>query len=651
MPDFVSIDGEGLTRSDGTHDYVLLAASDGSYIEEYGSGGLSTADCFEYLLSLGARHHGAILVGFYTSYDVNMIFRDLPASVLEGLWMGNMRTWRAEEGDYKQYRIEYIPNRVLKIRQGCWGMRENDTRARWTTFRQVTWWDCFQFFQMSFVKALRDWSAADDATIDNIASMKDQRGEFVEGQQTAIREYCQDECRLLTGLMGKVADTLEALDINLTSWYGAGSIAGALYKSRGIKKHIKRDWGNERINEAVMRAYFGGRVETFAVGVVEGDCWNYDVRSAYPAATANLPSLDGCEVEETKTYDRTAEYAIWHVKWSASEQPIRLTPFPFRHKKRIFWPHTGEGWYHASEVRAALDVFNFGFTSLYGGTLKIEVIEGYIFRPTTDVKPFDWVPELYAERAEYKRRKDPREKILKLGLNSLYGKTAQSIGGRDGAPPPYQCYLWAGMITADCRAKLLRAAARSDNVLAIATDGLFTSEPVNGLEESYDLGAWESVKVEPGLMLIQPGVYATPSLGKKPGSFAKSRGFSARGINYEKLLEEWRTKRMAGSITIPETRFIGFGYALATNSLETYWRRWIAGTKEIHFSGTSSKSFDPTALMDAELVRLVSPYAPAQISDAYAPRVRGKEAQTEFELMGDLLAAQPDMEDNVFGWR
>lgn len=643
MPDFICYDGEGLTRADGTHDYVLLAASDGSYIEDYSIGGLSTERCFEFLLGLGERHKGRVITGFYTSYDVNMMFRDLPESVLSGLWLGGIRTWRAPSGAYKQYRIEYVPNRVLRIRQGCWYIDSDTELARWKTFRSVTCWDSFQFFQMSFVKALRDWQVCDDATITRISSMKDTRGNFADGMQDSIREYCMDECRLLTEMMYRISDTLDSLDIHLTSWYGAGSIAAALFKQHKIKSHIKRDW-DDGVHAAIMAAYFGGRVETFAVGIHTAASMNYDVRSAYPAATANLPSLADCVVLKTTSYDAEAKYAIWHVRWRAKTTPIRLTPFPFRYQKRIFWPHSGSGWYHASEVTAALEVFA-------DSAIEIEIIEGYIFEPSTDERPFAWVPALYEERAAYKRVGDAREKILKLGLNSLYGKTAQSIGGKDGQAPPFQCYLWAGMITADCRARLLRAAAMSDSVLAIATDGLFTSAPVEQLELGDGLGDWEATEVEAGLMLIQPGVYATPKLGKGgSGSFAKSRGFSARAIDYDALARAWREKRMAAEIRISETRFIGFGYALAVNRLSDIWRRWITGEKCIHFSGTTSKSFDPTAVLDAELVRLVAPDAPAEISSPYVPRTRSRDDSAEYELQAEILASQPDLEHNEFTW-
>lgn len=649
MPSFISLDGEGLTRSDGSHDYVLLAASDGRYLEDYSEGGISTERAFEFLLDTAAAHKGEILVGFYTSYDVNMIFRDLPEYVLQGIWEGGVRTWRAKTGDMYQYRIEYVPNRCLKVRQGAWiwgDEIDGERKATWKTWRSVTWWDCFQFFQMSFVKALRDWKAAPDDVIDRIASMKDKRGGFEDSERVAIRNYCFDEIHLLSGMMDKVAATLEALEINLTSWYGAGSIASALFRRYGVKHHLRRDWEPD-LDDAIMRAYFGGRVETFAVGIVEAASYNYDVRSAYPAAIQHLPSLKDSIVQERSSYDYNEKWGVWLVHWERiGTRPIRFTPFPFRKNKRIFWPHTGEGWYHAEEVRAAMDVFGDGKRGI-----KLTVIKGYAIIPSNNERPFHWMPEMYEARAEYKRKGDAREKPLKLGYNSGYGKMAQSIGGRDGAPPAYQCFFWAGAVTADCRAKLMRAASLAgDDLLAIATDGLFTRRPVV-LDERDELGAWESTPVEAGLMLIQPGVYATPSLGKEKGGFAKSRGFSAKGLNYEALKTAWEARRMSAAIEIPETRFIGFGYALAVGKLQEQWRRWIAGIKTIHFSGTTSKSIDPRSDPDGLLIRLCAPPSPGDISAPYVPRTRSKDDAKEYELQAELLASQPELEDNPFTWR
>lgn len=659
MTTFTCIDGEGLTRDDGSHDYTLLAASDGRYIESYALGGLGTEEAFEFLLDTGEQNKGDIICGFFLSYDFNMMFRDLPAHILEGLWASEMRSWRAGSGRYRHYRIECIPNRVLKIQRGTYRMSA-DGDMSWKTEKAVTVWDCFQFFQMSFVKALRDWDAADTATIDRIAEMKDKRGTFEDGMADEVRAYCFEEVTLLRGLMERVAATLDGLDLNLTTWYGAGSIASAMFRKHGVKRHISRDFETE-VTTAIMSSYFGGRIETFGVGVIKNSSWNYDVRSAYPAAARDLPSLRDASWGHTKRWEEGEPWALWRIRWQARDSIQRLAPFPFRHKKRIFWPTNGEGWYHTPEVSAALS------EPVMRERYDFEIIEGWILRPANDDRPFSFIQDIYDERARLKREHDPREKPLKLAMNAAYGKCAQSAGGRDGKPPPYQCYYWAGAMTSNCRAKLLRAAcAAGDGLLAIATDGIFSRTEIPSLYMGQSLGDWESTEVEPGLMLIQPGVYASPHLGacsicgsitycaciNALGSFGKTRGFGSKGLQYEAFKTAWERDGLGAEIVIPETRFISFGYALATNSIETKWRRWISGDKHVHFSGTSSKSVARSArTRGADFVDLICPAAPAEMSDIYIPRTRTRAERVATELQNESLASQPDLEENTFTWK
>ena len=102
----------------------------------------------------------------------------------------------------------------------------------------------------------------------------------------------------------------------------------------------------------------------------------------------------------------------------------------------------------ASEVLAAMKIW----------PKEIEVIE--IWRLPYDVNrhPFEWVEELYHYRDYLRSIGDLAHICIKLGLNSLYGKTAQKQGFR-GQEPPYRSFMVAGAITAGTRAKLLEASS------------------------------------------------------------------------------------------------------------------------------------------------------------------------------------------------
>jgi hypothetical protein len=103
----------------------------------------------------------------------------------------------------------------------------------------------------------------------------------------------------------------------------------------------------------------------------------------------------------------------------------------------------------------------------------------------------DWI-----DRAETLRGTKPYnilEKALKLILNSLYGKTAQSIGS-EGELAKATNPFYAGAITAGTRARLIQAGLHGPHqVIFFATDGIMSIGPLEGLEtvETKVLGEWE----------------------------------------------------------------------------------------------------------------------------------------------------------------
>src|SRR5215831_15511989 len=88
---------------------------------------------------------------------------------------------------------------------------------------------------------------------------------------------------------------------------------------------------------------------------------------------------------------------------------------------------------------------------------------------------------------------DITEKNIKLCLNSLYGKTAQSIGGSEHEPPMTACPWYAGAITAGTRRAVLEAALHAPNdVVQFMTDGVHFTRPVPELVLGKNLGEWEA---------------------------------------------------------------------------------------------------------------------------------------------------------------
>ena len=105
----------------------------------------------------------------------------------------------------------------------------------------------------------------------------------------------------------------------------------------------------------------------------------------------------------------------------------------------------------------------------------IKVLEGMIFEPADpDFHPFAWVQDLFDERARLIKI-DPNDVtaiVIKLVLNSLYGKLAQYVG-MAGQPPSYASPWMAAAITAGTQRMLISAALTAPNaIICFAVDGI-----------------------------------------------------------------------------------------------------------------------------------------------------------------------------------
>jgi hypothetical protein len=127
-------------------------------------------------------------------------------------------------------------------------------------------------------------------------------------------------------------------------------------------------------------------------------------------------------------------------------------------------------------------------------------------------RPFAWVQDMYEERARMKAEGNPAQKALKLSLNSLYGKTAQSAGARkhkDGTwtKPKWHNSLWAGWVTAAVRSRLMSATRRNHTrLVAFETDAIFTMKPLDTVTIGEGLGEYEFTDIE-RILYIHSGVY------------------------------------------------------------------------------------------------------------------------------------------------
>jgi hypothetical protein len=201
--------------------------------------------------------------------------------------------------------------------------------------------------------------------------------------------------------------------------------------------------------------------------------------------------------------------------------------------------------------------------------------------------------------------------VLKLALNSLYGKLAQSIGAA-----PYANPIWASLITAMTRAKLgeiihdpnvCGSEFCGSDVVMLATDGVFTINDRPHIPVNKELGGWDH-ELHDHMFIVQPGVYfgtvkADPKTRGLP--MAKVREYE------EQFAQAWdavrNTNDLSITVSVPVNSFIGLrlGMHRRRKDLLGQWQHRCDDPmcdepnnhihKDVSFDWTSKRKLDRTA--------------------------------------------------------
>jgi hypothetical protein len=528
---------------------------------------------------------------------------------------------------YEGYWIHYTQRKELVIKDlkaGRHKVRDKFRDAKtglsrlgkpeWEWAREVIIWDVYTFFQASFVKALGNyrcgqcegciktrngesthcqkalWTLAD---LERIEQMKLHRGAFEASEQDAIVNYCIDECRYLSFLVRDLLTQIDSFGLKLTRFDGSGAVASAWMKQNNIKDYLPSREIIAEIDDIpvfslaglpeyiALCAYFGGRFEISEIGYM-GTLYGYDINSAYPFITVNLPCLVHGHFEQVSNY-QPGKIGVY---LAGSQTSGRYAPFPFRTdsdnkeiaRDAIYYCHGGKRWIWHKELEIARKHF---------GTVAIPVYDGWIWiSDECSCNPFKDIPYMYKQRQEYVIQGNGIEKVIKLILNSLYGKTAQSIGwsiSKSGIknPPPFQCFIWAGLITSGCRAMILDAIMQPDaDVVSIATDGILSRTPITAIPAPKEkiLGAWDSNVVTDGY-LFQSGVYTY--INEKGKRKYATRGFSSREISAEQLIAAYMNDNDTVSANPTESRFVPMKAGKDRDNALEYIGQWVPSEHDV----------------------------------------------------------------------
>jgi hypothetical protein len=569
---FVSLDGEGFNRPDGSHVYSLLQDSTGGRIEDW-ERGLSSERCFRFLVDAPKRFGGRLCgVSYGFDYDVNNFLRDVPREKLVFLHAhGEVKTGR--------WRLEWRPRKWFQVSE------LDSVSNRTVKGRSVRIYDTIGFYNVRFIDACEDWVGKEDPDFALVVEGKDRRSTFAPSDSGYMREYNEAELRLMVRLTAKLKEAFDTAGIDLTQFYGAGASAGALLTKIGFKRAINPEVPTE-VRRAARHAYFGGRIEVPVYGNVPGPLHDYDLNSAYPSAALDLPNITSGRWVRGKTYRPETPFSLYHVRWKLPSGRA-FYPFPWRAPDgAIFFPPQGQAWVWSPELKSALE--NGGFPKR-----AFRILESWHFSPDDpDDHPLAVLREMYDLRKGFERDRNPAAKAIKLCLNAVYGKLAQSVSGmsqfgaRDGKGrrPTFHQIEYAGFMASTCRARVYAAACQKPGaILAFATDGILSREPLD-LPISERLGEWDLEEFE-AATLVQSGVYR---LRRADGSWVtRGRGYAERSVSWDEVDVAWRECKTTLEV-VGRDQFVGLGAVVSTGRWDL-WRRFVRVPKTLQLTATGKR--------------------------------------------------------------
>lgn len=727
---FIGVDGEGVGRPDGNHDYVMLSVGDKTLMHDDGSQ-LSYLDIFPFLWEQYLENKTAAFIGFYLGYDFTQWTKTLPESAGYQLWSKKAQIARKPKISKNPdpfpvicdgWEFDIMTKRRFRLRKHvCVGKKmdpsicrlclkelkwsdgivaepkewsvENviatDIDVKWSEFgnqkvKPYGWMyicDTGPFWQMSLMSALnpKDWPhpICTPDEFDKLRRGKETRSKWVEYGDISVYAEMAEYNTLENDVLARMTTELNRgfaavnLFIRAREWYGPGrcaqtwldQLAATMPEGESITRLDISMSVPEYARTAGRMSYYGGWFEQFMHGHIEGMVEEDDINSAYPWVISKLPCLHHGKWSEGEGKPRFKKSSLYLLYCTVEGSNPYIGAMPHRMRSgKILRPLKTKGWYWKHEIDAA---------SAAGLIDTIDVHSYVAYDPCLCPPPLASIASLYKKRLEV-GKESPQGKALKLVYNSSYGKFAQSVG-----MPKYANPIYASLITAGCRVRILEAIATHPEgaaaVTMIATDGIYFTSPHPALELSdTELGKWgNSTKTD--MTQFMPGVYWDNKLrdvltqevltGNSSAKLpSKTRGINVRDLankvheldaQFDKLridVESGLDVNIWPSLDIP----VNFDMVSATQAIAR--RQWNTAGKVTTaedgnvrtINSTPANKRRPTAYWDSIAIRTF-PYTMAdELETTYYTGQFGEDI-VDWRLLNEFEGPNGDA-DSMFGW-
>lgn len=389
------------------------------------------------------RYQGKFNWFYNIRYDFESIVKYLDTDLLYSLY--NEGTVK-----YEHYKITYFTGKLFSIHN-------------YNTRQSFVFYDLFNFLETSLDRAAKTYLNAEK--LKDIDANKLNTSKFYwQDNREKIIEYCCMDAHLTKLLADYFWQTIyKTLNFYPKRPISKGKLSEEYFLNTCYIPIIKDI--PSTVLEMAYQNYNGGRFELLKRGYFP-NVYVYDIKSAYPYQMTKLIDYsNGSWQRVYNKYNPDADLGFYRCSIQTME------PFfsPFTLKKN------GLNIYPVGSFYQYLNSHEIKFIKKHYKKTKITILKGYEFTTNLETYPFkDEIERLYAWK---EREKDEDIKYcVKIILNSLYGKTIQTVGDRTGKlfNP-----LYATLITSNTKLALQDLALQSpENIIQFSTDSVSSKVPL-----------------------------------------------------------------------------------------------------------------------------------------------------------------------------